>query len=138
MRFNKGLLIWLIALGVSTTMLSEDVSAQPPGSWSKFAIGQYIPLDFAFSDSLNGIMLCTPLPPTPKVKIDTIYCFSTIDGGRSWSQSGLPIPRYVYKGCVDGLASPAVGSAFLDEQLSPSLASLYRPTRWVTGVRGHR
>ena len=119
---HSAILFAFALLCFMTTTLTNSF-AHPPGSWSKSAIGHFLPLDFAFSDSLNGILLCTPLPPNPKVMIDTIYCFSTIDGGRSWSQIGNPIPRSANKACVDGFASPAVGSAFLDEQLTPALSN---------------
>jgi hypothetical protein len=54
-------------------------------------IGQYRPIDFAFCDTLHGILLCVRNGRGP----DNLFAFGTSDGGKSWDLRSNSAIKYL-------------------------------------------
>jgi hypothetical protein len=92
-------------------------ACQNPGRWAKVLIGQYEPIDFAFSDSLHGILLCKGAYRGP----DYLVSFETSDGGRSWGQPFVSTAKtYGVSGVwpPNGFQSLEPGTATFDDYFS--------------------
>jgi len=110
-----------------------SANGQTPGSWTKVKIGQYEPIDFAFADSLHGILLCNRL----KSLSGNLVCFATSDGGKSWELTSVS-PRadviFDYYWTLNGFQSPKPGfgsialDEFADELTIQSDTFVYYPT----------
>ena len=102
---------------VALLCLSYPLYAQPPGHWTKVQIGPYVPVDFAFSDSLHGVLLCNRLDSAA-----FSACFLTSDGGRSWQltsteNSEIPMINGGYWNGNDALQSTSPGNASFDQDI---------------------
>ncbi len=126
-----------VLITISVMMISivsySSSNGQTPGSWTKVKIGQYGPIDFAFADSLHGILLCNRLDSIP----ENLVCYATSDGGKSWELTSVsPRADFVVDDywTLNGFQSPKPGFGsialdnFRDELAIQSDTFAYYPT----------